>query len=76
LHFIIVKDISPDWIENRAILKPSGFDIPSLVVTDNNIGLAKIAFNDDGKVKRITHKLLVRKETEVKIHKINLLLNI
>ena len=71
----IIKDTSPDWIENRSILKPSGFHIPSLVVTDNNIGLAKIAFHDDGKVKHISHELLVRKENKIKIHKVNVLLN-
>jgi hypothetical protein len=71
LDAIVKKDTSPHWIEYRSILKPSGFYIPSLVVTDNNIGLAKIAFNDDDKVKHISHELLVRKDNKVKIHKVN-----
>jgi PhoD-like phosphatase len=66
-----IKNRSFDWIEHRTILKPSGFHIPSLVVTDNNIGLAKIAFNNDGGVKHISHELLVRKGNKIKIHQVN-----
>jgi hypothetical protein len=71
-----IKNASPYWIEHRTILKPSGFHIPSLVVTDNNIGLAKIAFNNDGKVKNICHELLVRKGNKIKIHQVKVLPNL
>jgi hypothetical protein len=72
----IIKNRSPHWVEHRTILKPSGFNIPSLVVTDNNIGLAKITFNNDGEMKQISHELLVRKGNKIKIHQVKVLPNL
>jgi hypothetical protein len=54
----------PDWIESRYIVKASGFSIPSLVITDNNIGLVTI----DKHRSKIFHKLLVQKKNKIKIH--------
>jgi hypothetical protein len=54
----------PDWIESRYIVKASGFSIPSLVITDNNIGLVSI----NKHASKIFHKLLVQKKNKIKIH--------
>ncbi|HZI69784.1 MAG TPA: hypothetical protein VFD60_01350, partial [Nitrososphaeraceae archaeon] len=64
----IIRNTLPSWIEYRNILKHSGFHIPSLVITDNNIGLVKIAFNKDHKVSYISHQLLVQKGRNIKVH--------
>ena len=58
----------PDWVESRSIIQPSGFSIPSLVATDNNIGLVTID-HDKHKIYEISHSLLVLKRSNVKIHK-------
>ena len=58
----------PDWVESRSIIQPSGFSIPSLVVTDNNIGLVTID-HDKHEIYEISHSLLVLKRSNVKIHK-------
>lgn len=55
----------PDWIGSRYIVKASGFSIPSLVITDNNIGLITI---DKHRSSKIFHKLLVQKKNKIKIH--------
>ena len=57
---------SPDWIEARSIVKTSGSIIPPLIISDNNVGLVTI----DRGINRITHKLLVRKNSKgkVKVH--------
>ena len=54
----------PDWIESRYIVKASGFSIPSLVITDNNIGLVSM----NKHASKIFHKLLVQKKNKIKIH--------
>lgn len=55
-----------DWIEARSIVKTSGSLIPPLIISDNNVGLVTI----DREVNRITHKLMVRKNSKgkVKVH--------
>jgi hypothetical protein len=58
----------PDWVESRSIIQPSGFSIPSLVLTDNNIGLVTID-HDKHEIYEISHSLLVLKQSNVKIHK-------
>jgi hypothetical protein len=64
----IIQNTLPSWIEYRNILKPSGFHVPSLVVTDNNIGLVEIAFNNNDEVSYISHQLLVHKGKNLKVH--------
>ena len=58
----------PDWIESRYTTRPSGFLIPSLVITDNNIGLVTIYSDYNNNIQRISHKLLVLKGGSIKIH--------
>jgi hypothetical protein len=58
----------PDWVESRSIIQPSGFNIPSLVATHNNIGLVTID-HDKHEIYEISHSLLVLKRSNVKIHK-------
>jgi hypothetical protein len=57
---------APDWVEARSIVKTSGSIIPPLIISDNNVGLVNI----DRDANRITHKLLVRKNSKgkVKVH--------
>jgi hypothetical protein len=59
-----IKKKPPDWIESRYIVKASGFSIPSLVITDNNIGLVTI----NKHTSKIFHKLLIQKKNKIKIH--------
>ena len=59
----------PDWVKSRSIIQPSGFNIPSLVVTDNNIGLVTID-HDKHEIYEISHSLLVLKRSNVKIIKL------
>jgi hypothetical protein len=58
------KSTPPDWVESRYIVQSSGFRIPSLVITDNNIGLVTISKDTC----KIFHKLLVRKDNKIKVH--------
>ena len=44
------------------------FHVPSLVITDNNIGLVEIAFNNNDEVSYISHQLLVHKGKNLKVH--------
>jgi hypothetical protein len=58
----------PHWVEARSIASTSGSIIPPLIISDNNIGVVTI----DREVNKITHKLLVRKDSKgkVKIHSV------
>jgi hypothetical protein len=57
--------LPPDWIESRSIVKNSGFGIPALVVSDNNIGWVTIEEDKS----RVSHQLLTRaKKKSIKIH--------
>jgi hypothetical protein len=58
----------PDWVESKFIIQPSGFNIPSLVVTDNNIGLVTID-HDKHEIYGISPSLLVLIRSNIKIHK-------
>jgi hypothetical protein len=58
------KSTPPDWVESRYIVQSSGFRIPSLVITDNNIGLVTISKDTC----KIFHKLLVHKGNKIKVH--------
>ncbi len=59
-----------DWMEYRHIIKPSGFRIPSLVITENNIGFVSIRCDvEHHRVLSISHDLIVRKGNGIKIHR-------
>jgi hypothetical protein len=58
----------PDWVESRSIVQPSGFNLPSRVVTDNNTGLITID-HDKHEIYGISHSLLVLNRSNVKTHK-------
>jgi hypothetical protein len=64
--------IPPDWIESRDTIQPSGFLIPSLVVTDNNIGLVTLSYDHNNDIQEISHKLLVLKGNNIKVHEAKL----
>jgi hypothetical protein len=64
--------IPPDWIESRDTIQPSGFLIPSLVVTDNNIGLVTLSYDHNNNIQEISHKLLVLKGNNIKVHEAKL----
>ena len=64
--------IPPDWIESRDTIQPSGFLIPSLVVTDNNIGLVTLSYDHNHDIQEISHKLLVLKGNNIKVHEAKL----
>ncbi|HYZ49264.1 MAG TPA: hypothetical protein VE593_00145, partial [Nitrososphaeraceae archaeon] len=66
------EGILPDWIETRDTIRPSGFLIPSLVVTDNNIGLVRLSYDHNNDIQEISHKLLVLKGNNIKVHEAKL----